>query len=74
MSKVLKSLGLFAPVQLIGNQMPRRRRSRLALDLATPPSIDFGARPAAATPPGGHPTRASLPLPVRPSHLSEDLA
>ena len=60
MSKSLISQGLFGPVQLIGNQVPPLDRAQ-------------GAR-APADPRGGTPRVVSLPLPVRPVHLSEDLA
>ncbi len=60
MSKPLISQGVFALGQLIGNQVPPADRARVA--------------PAPATPGGAGPRVASLPLPVRPSDLSEDLA
>lgn len=60
MSKALILQGLFGPVPLIGNQVPPLDRAQ-------------GAR-AAADPRGGIPRAHSLPLAVRPVHLSEDLA
>jgi hypothetical protein len=60
MSKSLISQAVFSLGQLIGNQVPPLDRAQ-------------GAR-APADPRGGAPRVASLPLPVRPSDLSEDLA
>lgn len=60
MSKPLISKGLFGLGQLIGNQVPPLDRAQ-------------GARPP-RDPRGGTPRVLSLPLPVRPSDLSEDLA
>jgi hypothetical protein len=60
MSKSLISQAVFSLGQLIGNQVPPLDRAQ-------------GAR-APADPRGGTPRVASLPLPVRPSDFSEDLA
>jgi hypothetical protein len=60
MSKPLISQGVFGSVQLIGNQVP-------PLDRAA------GLR-AGATPGGATPRAHSLPLAVRPVHLSEVLS
>lgn len=74
MINVLILQGLFGPVLLIGNQSPPLDWSRPALELGVPPLASAGAPRAPSTPPGGPARAASLPLAVRPVHLSEGLA